>query len=428
METLSVSALTSFIKKNLEKDFCWLKVQGEVSNAKDSSGHLYFTLKDDSDAGKAQISCVFFKKDRIKSGQTFENGDLIVVEGSLSVYPPRGSYQIIIRSFSTAGLGTLLLRLHQTKERLQKEGLFDEKHKQPLPLFPKTIGVITSPTGAVIQDILHVLRRRYPGFHLILFPVKVQGEGSSEEIALAIKECDRYELCDLLIVGRGGGSLEDLWAFNEERVVRAVFEAKNIPIVSAVGHETDHTLIDLVADKRAPTPSAAAELAVREKASLQQALEERKKQMAYCLQKQVEEKRQRLNVLSKLPHFSDPTYFLAKWSQELDEKRSELCVGVQKKLEETKRSFAYLQKGYQEKDPTLLIQERRKSLARCKEHLAAIDPKLLVKRGYTILFSKNTGEVIVSADQLRTSDEITATLKDGAIEAQVKRVTKGTTP
>jgi exodeoxyribonuclease VII large subunit len=261
LPVLSVSGLTQSIKLLLEGQFKFVSVQGEISNCKlQSSGHLYFSLKD----AQSQIGAVMFKGDLASVDSIPKDGDQVIVKGAVNVYAPSGRYQIVVRSMEKAGLGALLLQLEALKAKLKAQGYFDAARKKPLPKFPKTIGVVTSPTGAVIQDILNVLTRRISGFHLILNPVKVQGPGAAQEIASAIDFFNRHQLADVLIVGRGGGSLEDLWAFNEEAVIQAIYNSK-IPIVSAVGHETDFTLADFVADVRAPTPSAAAELVVQEK-------------------------------------------------------------------------------------------------------------------------------------------------------------------
>ena len=240
MKILSVTELTSAIKAVIEPSFQGIAVKGEISNFKlQSSGHLYFTLKD---AG-SQISAVLFKGNAACLNKMPKEGDQVVAKGEISLYAPRGQYQIIVRELQFLGLGDLLLKLQQLKEQLQMRGWFDPAHKKKLPKLPKRIGVVTSPTGAVIQDILQVLTRRFAGFHVILNPVKVQGEGAAQEIAQAISDFNRLKLADVLIVGRGGGSIEDLWAFNEEVVAKAIFES-DIPIISAVGHETDFTIAD----------------------------------------------------------------------------------------------------------------------------------------------------------------------------------------
>ncbi len=261
----TVSEITFAIKKNLETSFVNVRIKGEVTNLRrQSSGHIYFSLKDEN----SQISAVLFQGSASRLERLPKEGDQIVVEGSLSLYAPRGTYQIVVQSVTYDGLGALLLRFQELKNELKNLGWFATERKKPLPKFPKTIAVITSPTGAVIRDIIHVLSRRMKGFHLLVYPVKVQGEGAKEEIAKAVSECNRIpNLADVLIVARGGGSLEDLWAFNERIVAEAIFNSK-IPVISAVGHETDFSLSDFVADVRAPTPSAAAEIVSQEESHL----------------------------------------------------------------------------------------------------------------------------------------------------------------
>jgi len=260
----TVSEITRHIKMLLETSIPTIWVQGEVSNfTHHSSGHLYFTLKDES----SQLRCVMW---RTEAGRLFfmpVNGMKVLAQGDISLYERSGQYQLVVRQLQPTGVGELQLAFERLKNRLRTEGLFDERHKRSLPEYPEIIGVITSPTGAAIRDICNIIGRRFPGVQIILRPVKVQGEGAAEEIAMAIDEFNEYEKADLLIVGRGGGSIEELWAFNEETVARAIYRSR-IPIISAVGHEIDFTIADFVADKRAPTPSAAAELAVRDKGEL----------------------------------------------------------------------------------------------------------------------------------------------------------------
>jgi len=312
---LSVSQLTQLIKKRIEASFSSVRVKGEVSNLrKQASGHLYFTLKD----GGAQIATVLFKGDAFRLKEVPRVGDAVVVTGELSVYPPRGNYQLIARQIEPAGLGELLLKLHKLKSDLQKRGWFDPKHKKPLPKYPEKIGVVTSPTGAVIQDIVNILNRRFKPFHLILNPVRVQGEGAAEEIARAIADFNRFELVDLLIIGRGGGSLEDLWPFNDERVARAILHSK-IPIISSVGHGTDTLISDLVADVSAPTPSAAAELAVREYSSQATFLKEVESRARQNLKQVILHCRSRLKGALRLPLFISPAPLLATKWQQVDE-------------------------------------------------------------------------------------------------------------
>ena len=264
----SVAELTARINAALSTQFTNLWVEGEVSNFRPAqSGHLYFTLKD----AKAEVKCVCFRSQAMRLKFRPEDGLKIIVRGSISVYEPRGEYQIYVEHIEPAGLGALQLAFEQLKKRLEAEGLFDEARKKPLPMLPRRIGVVTSPTGAAVRDIVRILRRRFPDLHLILYPVRVQGEGAAAEIVAALEYFNRKQLVDVILVARGGGSIEDLWAFNEEPVARAI-AASAIPVVSGVGHETDFTIADFVADVRASTPSAAAEIVVQSRQEFQRHL------------------------------------------------------------------------------------------------------------------------------------------------------------
>src|SRR4030066_820404 len=265
---LTVSELTQEIKDILEDKFPDVWVEGEISNLRiPPSGHIYFTLKDDL----RQIRAVLFKRQARTLRFVPEDGLHTICRGRFSLYEKRGDYQLILETIEPKGIGALQLAFLQLKERLEKEGLFDPAHKKAVPMIPQKIGIVTSPTGAVIQDMLHILGRRFENLHILLYPVRVQGEGVSSEIAEAIKYFNQRTEVDVIIVGRGGGSLEDLWAFNEEVVARAIYRSK-IPVISAVGHETDYQIADFVADLRAPTPSAAAELVVRDKREMKNIL------------------------------------------------------------------------------------------------------------------------------------------------------------
>lgn len=396
MKIFTVTELTSAIKAVLEPNFRSISVQGEISNFKlQSSGHLYFSLKD---AG-SQISAVLFKGNAATLTRMPKEGDQVVAKGEISLYAPRGSYQIIIRELQFLGVGELLLKLHQLKEQLQMRGWFDPQHKKPLPKLPRRIGVVTSPTGAVIQDILHILTRRFAGFHVILNPVKVQGEGAAGEIAQAINDFNKYNLADVLIVGRGGGSIEDLWAFNEEIVAKAIFESK-IPIISAVGHETDFTIADWVADVRAPTPSAAAEIAIAEKGNLLQFLERAEQQCRQRIAQQVSQYRQRVSGLQKHPLLSSPYGILAQTIQRLDDYSRQLEL----------------------LNPKVKIGQHKERLTRLKEHLKSLHPQNLLKKGYAILFSEKGNSIILSAKDLQPEQKFTALLCDGKIGATVNQV------
>ncbi len=396
MKIFSVSELTHAIKGLLEPHFCAISVKGEISNFKaQSSGHLYFSLKD---AG-SQISAVLFKGNAASLARMPKEGDQVVAKGEISLYAPRGQYQIVIRELQFLGVGELLLKLHQLKETLQQRGWFAPERKKPLPRLPRRIGVVTSPTGAVIQDILHILTRRFAGFHVILNPVKVQGEGAAQEIAQAISDFNKYQLADVLIVGRGGGSIEDLWAFNEEIVAKAIYESR-IPVISAVGHETDFTIADWVADVRAPTPSAAAEIAIAEKTHLLQYLEKAAQQTRQRVSQQVRQYHERLHTLRKHPLLSSPYGILAPAIQRLDDYARQL-------------EFVH---------PSIRIQERRDRLNRLKEHLLSLHPQNLLKKGYAILFSEKEDSIILSAREVHPQQKITALLHDGKIRAQITEI------
>ncbi len=320
MPPLTVTQLTNAIKLSLESTFPVVYLQGEISNFKlQTSGHLYFSLKD----ANAQIAAVMFKGEASSLKIMPKGGDQVVIKGELNVYPPKGNYQLIVRELSYIGLGELLQKLELLKVKLHQLGWFKSARKKPLPRFPRRIGVVTSPTGAVIQDILNVLSRRFSGFHLILNPVKVQGEGAAQEIAQAIEQFNRYNLVDVMIVGRGGGSLEDLWAFNEEIVANAIYHSR-IPIISAVGHETDHCIADYVADVRAPTPSAAAEIVIAEKSQQLEFLNVLKKRMQQTLVHLIQQNHYRLQGILKHPFFNHP-YEIIEWRmQKLDDFRIDI--------------------------------------------------------------------------------------------------------
>lgn len=311
---LTVSQLSHAIKHCLEKTFPLIWLQGEISNCKPhSSGHLYFSLKDSN----AQIGAVMFRPDVMTLKMTPKDGTQVLIRGEINVYPISGKYQIVVREMRQVGLGELLLKLEELKIKLHKKGWFRTERKRLLPKFPKTIGVVTSPTGAAIQDMLHILTRRFSGFHLILNPVRVQGEGSAQEIARAIEQFNQHHLVDVMIIGRGGGSIEDLWAFNEEIVAEAIFNS-HIPIISAVGHETDHCIADYVADMRAPTPSAAAELVIAEKSQQLAHLAQMHRRMQQTVFQLIRQDRHRLTGLIRHPSIQSPYGILGPWIQRLD--------------------------------------------------------------------------------------------------------------
>lgn len=418
MKVLTVSELTSAIKSVLEPNFQALSVKGEISNFKlQSSGHLYFTLKD---AG-SQISAVLFKGNAAALTRMPKEGDQVVAKGEISLYAPRGQYQIIIRELQFLGVGELLLKFQQLKEQIKARGWFEPIYKKPLPKLPKRIGVVTSPTGAVIQDILHVLTRRFSGFHVILNPVKVQGEGAAQEIAQAINDFNRQNLVDVLIVGRGGGSIEDLWAFNEEIVAKAIFESK-IPIIAAIGHETDFTIADWVADVRAPTPSAAAEIAMAEKAQLLKILSNIRQACHLRISQQISQNKQRLAAIYRHPMLSSPYTLLSQPIQQLDSIRSSL---------ESLKPLNQINQWKQRLSPfpnrfatiaQMNLAEKKERLKRIWDHLRSVNPQNLLQKGYAILFSEKNPSIILSVKDLEKNQNFTALLHDGRIAATANHI------
>lgn len=434
---ITVSQLTAAIKNQLESRFPSLAIQGEVSNCTHhSSGHLYFDLKD---AG-AKIPAVMFRANLSHLPRPLKEGDLVVVKGSLSVYPPYGKYQLMVKSLEYAGVGELLIKLEALKQKLKEKGWFDASRKKPLPSFPQRIGVITSATGAVIRDIINVLSRRSSGFHLILSPVRVQGNEAPAEIVAAIEQFNRYKLADVLIVGRGGGSLEDLWAFNDENVAKAIFES-TIPIISAVGHETDITISDFVADVRAPTPSAAAEIVSSEKARHLEFLAKIERSITSTLSHLLKRWKAELDGIIRHPLFSTSMAVIAGPIQRLDEMKARLERTMREQLATRQLSLHALKKEAFALKPTIKLSHFRQRLSHCSKaldqsksnlmatkkqqlkeivrSLKGLDPKNVLQRGYSILFSLNEGSVIVSAQDLSPGKQIRALLADGEAKLTV---------
>ncbi|MDN3504075.1 MAG: exodeoxyribonuclease VII large subunit [Rhabdochlamydiaceae bacterium] len=412
---MSVSALNHAIKLAIEPGFGEITVEGEVTNYRlQASGHEYFSLKD----AKSQISCVFFKGFRAGSPIQIKPGDKVVIEGDISLYEPRGTYQIVVKRAKAAGVGDLLLKIHELKKELEALGWCDPFIKKALPHFPSRIGVVTSPSGSVIQDIIHVLNRRFSGFQLILNPVKVQGEGAAVEIAKAITEMNEYDLADIIIIGRGGGSLEDLMPFNERCVAEAIHKS-HIPIISAVGHETDFSISDFVADVRAPTPSAAAEIAVKEK----QALFEKLMFYGQSMLKLVHDSlRTNMQKLDDMNESLDSTIWqiVREKGIRLDglRRQKEAANPIQKLKFHMERCQNFV------KQLDYIIMSKLDREAKKLETMAnlcnSINPKKLLKQGYCIPFAQNTDSVIISSKQVKSKDEIRLLLHDGQINTEVK--------
>ncbi|MCI5052908.1 MAG: exodeoxyribonuclease VII large subunit [Simkaniaceae bacterium] len=415
MAILTVTQLSQEIKSLLEGNFTHIQVKGEVSNLRtQASGHTYFSLKD---AG-SQVSCVLFKGASKGVKRMPRDGDQITISGQISLYLPRGSYQIVVRDVRYEGVGDLLLKLHELKEELAKKGYFLKSNKKPIPTMPKRIGAITSPTGSVIQDILNVLRRRYAGFNLLLGPVKVQGEGAAREIAQMIDLFNEHRLADVLIVGRGGGSLEDLWPFNEKVVAEAIFRSQ-IPIVAAVGHETDHSITDYVADVRAPTPSAAAELVSKEQAALNRGLDEMSRNLKHAVSALLKNHKSRLERFTHHPLFASPDFLLSPYIQRIDALQREIvALQPSKQIQQRKVDVSRIQESL-----TRLLNEkikyRRAALQALAEHLASSNPKTILKKGYCIPFREKKKSVIMSAKEVQMDDRLTLLFHDGEAGATV---------
>ena len=390
---LTVSELTYQIKKRIEPDFKDIWLEGEISNYKrhEASGHVYFTLKDEGASIRAALwrgnARIFLKNYSPK------DGDKVIVHGKIEVYEPRGEYQIIVDFIEPLGIGELQMKFEMLKRKLAEEGLFDKKHKKPIPEFPERIGVVTSSTGAAIRDIINIISRRFPAVELILYPVRVQGEGAAEEIAQAIRDFNLYGKVDVIIVGRGGGSIEDLWAFNEEIVARAIFESK-IPIISAVGHEIDYSISDFVADLRAPTPSAAAELVVKNRLELIENI----KSTLYTLHQLVVEKikkdKKEIEHLVKSYAFNRPLDWLNQYARTVDEITRSLDVAMSHKLEIWKKTLGEWQKRFE-----------------------SVNPEAALKRGYAIVY-KN-GKIVHGCDELELNDEFKVKFHNGTIKGVV---------
>ena len=392
----SVSQITGQIKMSLEQSFTSVWVKGEISNlTKHGSGHWYFSLKDSG----AQLGAVMFRgqNQRVRFDPT--HGMEITAHGKISVYPPQGRYQLIVDQMLPAGQGDLHLAFEALKEKLSGEGLFDPERKQTLPQYPGKVGIITSPTGAAIQDMLNVLQRRFPLSDLLLIPVRVQGEGAAEEVAQAIDQVNKRDDTDVLIVGRGGGSLEDLWAFNEEIVARAISRSQ-IPVISAVGHETDVTISDFVADLRAPTPSAAAELVVPDGHELAVQLSNLAQRLRRDMLFKVQQYEDRLEAIGQSYAIKRPQLLIDEWMQSLDYMQD--------------RSL---------KSTLDRIMKISLSLDKAESTVSALNPLAILDRGYSVV-SDTQGKIIRSAQDVKIDSQVLIRLSKGEIEADVKKIKK----
>ena len=437
---LSVTTLTKYLKMKFDKDPYLERVYltGQVSNFRKRPTHQYFSLKDDHAVIQATIWSGVYQK----LGFDLEEGMKINVIGRVQVYEPSGSYSIIIEKAEPDGVGALAIQFEQLKKKLTEEGLFQERFKQPLPQFSKRIGVVTSRSGAVIRDIITTVSRRFPGVDILLYPTKVQGEGSAEEIARNIARANQRDDLDLLIIGRGGGSIEDLWAFNEEIVVRAIFESR-LPIISSVGHETDVTLADFVADRRAATPTAAAELATPvTKLDLLAHLQNQEKRMATAVRNVLSKKQESLKKCSQSVIFRQPERLYDGYLQRLDQLQLRLKQSLRTRISDSNqlvqaRTHRLVQlspvtkiQRYQDRlgqldkllrsQMALVYDAKVAEVKRLSEALLMLDTSRIVARGYAIV--KKEESVVDSVESLKKKDQVTLLMRDGRVELEVKDV------
>ena len=437
---LSVATLTKYLKMKFDKDPYLERVYltGQVSNFRKRPTHQYFSLKDD----RAVIQATIWSGIYQKLGFDLEEGMKINVIGRVQIYEPSGSYSIIIEKAEPDGVGALAIQFEQLKKKLSEEGLFQDRFKQAIPQFAKRIGVVTSRSGAVIQDIITTVSRRFPGVEIVLYPTKVQGEGAAEEIARNIVRANEREDLDILIIGRGGGSIEDLWAFNEEIVVRSIFESR-LPIISSVGHETDVTLADFVADRRAATPTSAAELATPvTKLDLLTYLQNQEKRMATAVKHTLSKKKEALRALSQSVIFRQPERLYDGYLQRLDQLMHRLKQGLNGELVRNQQKVQGQIHRLEQLSPIVKLQRyqdriqqlqklMRSQMAvtydakvaevkRLSEALLMLDTSRIVARGFAIV--KKEDAVISSAEDLKVNDQVMLMMRDGQVDLEVKDV------
>ena len=437
---LSVTTLTKYLKMKFDKDPYLERVYltGQVSNFRKRPTHQYFSIKDDHAVIQATIWSGVYQK----LGFNLEEGMKINVIGRVQIYEPSGSYSIIIEKAEPDGIGALAIQFEQLKKKLSEEGLFQEGFKQALPQFPKRIGVVTSRSGAVIQDIITTVSRRFPGVDILLYPTKVQGEGAAEEIARNIARANQQEDLDVLIIGRGGGSIEDLWAFNEEIVVRAIFESR-LPVISSVGHETDVTLADFVADRRAATPTAAAELATPvTKLDLLTYLQNQEKRMTTAVQNVLFKKKEALKKCSQSVIFRQPERLYDGYLQRLDQMQLRLKQSLRTQISDNKEKLQIRRHKLMQLSPVTKVQRYQDRLEqmdkllrsqvalvydakvaevkRLSEALIMLDTSRIVARGFAIV--KKDESVVDSVANLNKKDQVTLLMRDGQVELEVKDV------
>lgn len=442
VQVYSVAELNREARLVLEDELPALWVAGEISNlAKPGSGHLYFSLKD----AAAQVRCAMFRNSNRSLKFSPEDGQQVLVRAKVTIYEPRGSYQLIVEHMEPAGEGLLRRRLEELKTKLAAEGLFDASHKQPLPELPRQIGIITSPTGAAVRDILHILQRRFATVPVVIYPVQVQGDKAKHDIVDAIKIASTRNECDVLILGRGGGSLEDLWAFNEEPVARAIYSCP-IPIISAVGHEVDFTIADLVADLRAPTPSGAAELVVPDARTWADQLSSLENRAKNTINRQIQQNTYYLRQLAGRLQRRQPIVVLRQHSQRLDELVQRMANSAGNRIMMDRLRFRNILDQLRTATPIIRIQNTERKLAEIDSRidhamqlrlnsvrqklsvmvaeLQAVSPLKTLERGYAVIQDKSTGQLVRSIETLQKGQEISGRVADGKFEARVTQIKK----
>lgn len=437
---ISVSQLNRRVKTLIEQGMARLWVEGEISNlSRPASGHIYLSLKDDT----AQVSAAWFRQRQRGPAAGFKNGDRVLAYGRVSIYEARGNYQLIIEQMEPAGEGVLKRRFDALKLKLANEGLFDEDRKQTLPELPQRIGVITSPTGAAIRDILSILSRRFPAVPVIIYPAAVQGDAAPNELIAALETAVRRNECDVLIMGRGGGSLEDLWAFNDEQLARAIC-ACPLPLVSAVGHEVDFTIADFVADLRAPTPSGAAEIVVPDQSEWLHRINELTARIARVGQRTLEDRAQELDWLGRRLAAGSPAATLARQRDRSREYSGRLAAAIRQQLLEQKNDLQKIGADIVKLSPAVSVQRSIGKLNQLRQRLAAatrdkmsdtahriellgralnsVSPLATLDRGYAIVNREDTGTLLTNAANIEPGEDIRAQLSRGEIIATVRKL------
>ena len=434
---ITVSELNRQVRTLLERGVGRLWIEGEISNlARPASGHLYFRLKDES----AQIGAAFFRNRQRGPTHAFKNGDHVLAYGQVSLYEARGDYQLIVEQIEAAGEGVLQRRYEALKKKLAAEGLFEEDRKQPIPVLPRRIGVITSPSGAAVRDVLSVLRRRFPFVPVVIYPAAVQGDAAPGELIDALLAAVRRNECDVLILTRGGGSIEDLWAFNDEQLARAIAECP-LPVVSAVGHEVDFTIADFVADVRAPTPSGAAELIVPDRGDWLRAIEAIATRIARQGRRTLENKSQALDWLGRRLVTASPAARLARQQDLLRENAGRLAAAMRRELHARGSRLFTLNRALLQASPAVRVQRAIGRAAQLQQRLAtagrgrvadaghrlrltaraldAVSPLATLERGYAIVTDLTTGRALTRAAQVKSGDEVRARLAHGELLATI---------